>query len=62
MADKTYAEGPTEGQLFRPDGAEKMPTKVYPSSSKLGTTEKGKGTMIEGPCDDCPGGNGMYHK
>ena len=62
MAGKQDIEGPTEGQLFKPGSARELPTKVYPDSSKLGTTEKGKGTSISGPCDDCPGGNGTYHK
>ena len=55
---KTELETPVEKKLFKPDGAENLPTKTYPGSSKLGPS-KGKGTGIEGPCDDCSKG---YHK
>ena len=44
-------EGPTDGQsqLFKPDNATKLPTKHYPSSTKMATA--GKKCSIEGPAD-----------
>ena len=44
MAGKQDIEGPTEGQLFKLGSARELPT-GFPDSSKLGTTEKGKGTI-----------------
>lgn len=48
--NRTQTEGPGEQGhgIFKPDGAEKMPTKHYPSSGKMG--HEGKKTTIEGPC------------
>ena len=46
---------------IKPDGAEKLPTKHYPSSGKLGEgLGKGK-SIIEGPCSEENEHRG-YHK
>lgn len=61
MASKTAKptmDSPSEGYNGSngPGEALKMPTKHYPSSSKLGEKRQ---SVIEGPCDDCKEG---YHK
>ena len=53
MAHKSDIEGPVDKHLFKPDGAEKMPTKTYPSSSKIGRGAEHKKGIIEGPGEDC---------
>jgi hypothetical protein len=53
-------EGPVEDYgCFHPDGAEKMPTKHYATSTREAT--KGKKTEIEGPCNE-HGSEDGYHK
>lgn len=48
MADSKVIEGPADyGVHGGPGGAEKLPTKNYPASSKI---PYGKKTEIEGPC------------
>jgi hypothetical protein len=56
MANKSNLEGPHEPCQFKPDGAEKMPTKHYPESTNMAT--KGKKTSMDGPCE----GKDLYHK
>ncbi len=54
MAKDCSPEGPNES-MFKPEGAEKMPTKHYPETTAMGT--KGKSTEISGP-----GENGMFKR
>ena len=57
MAKETYVEGPAQyGPHGGPKGAEKLPTKHYPDSAKIGGS--GKKTDIEGPTEGCK----LYHK
>ena len=56
MKESKCIEGPAGFAPFKPDGAEKMPTKIYPGSHDLQKT--GKKTDIEGPCKEKEG----YHK
>ena len=56
--NKSDLESPAGYVIHKPDGAEKLPTKHYPSSGKLGD-HKGKGTTIEGPCSEH---GSSYHK
>lgn len=57
MANKSQIESPADyGTTKGPAGAEKLPTKHYPSSTNMAT--KGKKTSIDGPCENKPG----YHK
>lgn len=58
--NKSNMDSPADYGMHKPDGAEKLPTKHY--SETTASAHKGKHNSIEGPCDDCPGGNGMYHK
>lgn len=53
-------DSPADYGIHRPDGAEKLPTKHYKETTASAT--KGKHNSVEGPCDDCPGGDGTYHK
>jgi hypothetical protein len=56
MAESKVIEGPAGfGPHGGPDGAEKLPTKNYPASSKI---PYGPKTEIEGPCEKKTG----YHK
>jgi hypothetical protein len=56
MKESKIIEGPAGYCGHTPDGAEKMPTKIYPGSHNL---EKiGKKTDIEGPCKEEKG----YHR
>ena len=45
-------EGPAGYCPFKPEGAEKMPVKDYPASSKI---PYGPKTKIEGPCSEHKG-------
>ncbi len=54
---KQDIESPAGYVIHKPDGAEKLPIKHYPSSGKLGD-HSGKGNTIDGPCSE----KGGYHK
>lgn len=54
MAKKCDLEGPNEG-MFKPGNAASMPTKHYPSTTKIAT--QGKKNTVEGPGED-----GMFKK
>ena len=47
--DKCGPEGPNEG-IFKPGDAASMPTKHYPSTTKIAT--EGKKNSVQGPGED----------
>lgn len=57
--DKNTIDSPVEKPQFKTGDAGSLPTKTYPSNTKMATS--GKSNTIEGPCSEkCP--DGVYHK